>query len=461
MTALRNRRIGKRDLPFPCNTMQDVERNLQYLLGIVLADAGTGVENDAGRIIRETARGITAVKVLSQDTKLPRRLSATDTPYYVPGNMWQSVMNCYNAMRDDFSDLAIGAHSMFGVIEIPAGIHQLNAELLFQDVCNLSIVGPEGSLGDEGLTTLGNYNNRGGGICQLVAPATAGKYAIKVEATGSHNFSGPTIKNIALIGNATCAGGLLIRNYSNMRVMNMRTSDFSTGHGYWIDGDGNASQYGHFEYLRDSGSKYGLRLSDSSGHLFIRIMFSGDRNNSDGLIANSIGIWHDANGIQGSDTYVAPNVQGYATLVDIEDDDGTNFFGLRGEGWDPSGIAVRLRNTLGGSGRCEYTSFFGGVLNNNLSGATGTALKLESGVSKVNFQMSHVEAVSTEIDNSSGNDDHVFLLDGSDPYVRKLRCDDLGLDMTGISTVGAIIDRFPIHEKDGTLRGYVPVHAAS
>jgi hypothetical protein len=317
-------------------------------------------------------------------------------------------------------------------------------------------------MGDEGLTTLGSYNARGGGMCQLAAPAIAGKYAIKIETSSGHNFSGPTIKNLALIGNATCAGGLYIGRYSNMRLDNIRTSDFSTGAGLWIRGDGTASQYGSIYMQRDSGSKYGIRISEGSGHSFFRAMLSGDRNNSDSLISGSKGIWLDAEDLNGSCSFHGGNVQGYETLIDIEDDDGSSFHGVRGEGWDPTtGFGIRLRNTLGGGGRCKYTSFFGGLMNNNLSGNTGTALKLETGVSKINFQMSHVEAVTTQIDNSSGNDDHVLLIDGADPYARHVRADTFGCDVTGDSTRGAVVDSVAWHDKAGNLIGYINIRAES
>jgi hypothetical protein len=440
----------------------EFRRAIEKAVGLLPSVLGTGMwRRGPGEIIRETARGVTEVTVLGTNKTVPRRLSATDAPHYVPGNMYQSIMNCYNAMRDDFSDIPVASHSFYGVIEVPAGIHDLSAELLFQDCCNLTITGPDGGMGDEGLTTLGNYNHRGGGICQLNAPATANKFAIKVEATGSHNFSGPSIQNMVLVGNATCLGGLHIANYSNMKVRNVKTADFVNGPGFWINGDGAASQYGYFEFLRDFGSKYGLRLTESSGHYFAGIMFSGDRNNSDGLLANSVGIWQDGVAIQGSNIFSGARVQGYAKLLDIEDDDGSTFLGFRGEGWATNGPGIHLRNTLGGSGRCEYTTFFGGVMNNNLSGATGTAIKLESGVSKSVIIMPHIEAVTTQIDNSSGNENHFFLLDGIHPYVNQLRASDIGVDMDGGTAVGAQVDRFEIFDKAGNSIGFVPVHAAS
>lgn len=338
-----------------------------------------------------------AVDKDSRSQNLPAVVSAIDPGYYVPANMYQSINNAISAVKDDYDN-------WWGIVEIPPGIHVLADEIVLTG-SNAYLRG-FGSVGSEGVGGGGGAYGSGGGVTQLVVPATAGKRGV-VYYNGNNIFDGPTIENIHVIGNATAAGGFNIRKTNNFRLNNCGSGLFSTGYDFWFEGAGSISQYGRMENLMCYGSKYGIKLTEVSGMRFYGCTLSGNRNAAITTIANSKGVW-GAYPDNGSNQFFGLVVQGYANLIDFESDENSMFFGTRMEDWTTNAIKLSIAS----GGRTKGFQFYGGSISNYLASSVGTVLNIETGVTETLFICSNVAGYTTLRTDTSGLETNHYWING-------------------------------------------------
>lgn len=321
---------------------------------------------------------------------LPAVISVIDPRYYVPANMYQSINNAIDAVMDDHGN-------WYGIVEIPPGIHTLADEITLTGR-NAHLRGV-GSTGSEGVGGIGGAYHSGGGVTQLVAPATAGKRGIVYD-NGNNAFDGPTLENLHIVGNATAAGGINIRRSNNYKLIRCASGGFSTGYDFWFEGAGIISGYGYMERLMGFGSKYGIKMTETSTMRFVGCYFSGNRNRNISTIAASKGVW-GAYPDHGSSIFMGCAFQGYEDLIDVENDENSIFLGCRLEDWD--NIAVKLTKSGSAGGRNLGFQWIGGSVNNSINGSVGDAFNLGSGVENSLVIGTNVAGYANLYVNNSGN----------------------------------------------------------